>query len=893
MSVAPDKIRDVMVTLDEGIQAGLPLDSLLSKALPKVAACIDARWVRAYRVDGQTAKLEAATASASPAEKQITDADREALENDTPVYSEGHWVAPILREVWVFGLLEVDAPNTPDIASVLMVLAYTLARAIEQLEASNFTADNLVLSSRLITTADNFSDMAQAAVYTIARNMTAAAITLFDQPLDANEHPRSRAVVALGSAEGPLDLKDPIYTDNLPDDEQLNNLWRGLPVIVQDFANSGFALSTQHLSDVETKWLAAFGLRAGDRVLGTLEILNADSYQLLPEEIDAYTTLADQMGVAVRNRQLLRQTSDALDEVKTLYEVNKAMIAAQDRLDVLRALYSLSPEAMSVAHITVEYDANGDISDLVASHMLTLNKEQVHHQSLTEIIGGDVITFARSFWQGAVRPVFFVDDVNNPPQSTPQEMMHIAKDEGIGSAVVVPVYENNRLSDVIRVGFDQPREFDSGTRRLYEVLADQIAVVFQNQRLLQETQVSTVELGSQVRVLQTLNNLASSVAAIRDETTLMEEFTRAMVTALNLDASHILLLTPSQQTLVVTGEYPIDGRIGREFDIQAVPFFQQVLESNSREPLVVNDVETDPRIMEEHRQIYRSIGAHSMISVPLFLQSELIGAVGLEIRRRQPGWRFSEQAIDTARTITTQLAVALQNIRLLNSAQRQAEQLQRASSFSQQLQSMLDLRAGLETALTQGREIVPFDYMNISLAEADSGVLRTAATYHHGESAITPTAGTPVSLDDTIFGQVWQSQEFIHIAKAEVNNRVGLPAELQSLMATPVFSRGRVLGLVVIGSDQPYAYTDVDEVVFGTIVSQIAIAIDNTTVYDQSRRTAMNEALVNDISARLQQQIDIPGLMSVAANELGRALGARRARVRLGTGTLKTNGDGE
>mgnify|MGYP006218918351 CR=1 FL=1 len=48
-------------------------------------------------------------------------------------------------------------------------------------------------------------DMAQAAVYTIAQDMAGVVLTLFDQPMDAATRPHSRAVVALGIAEGPVE----------------------------------------------------------------------------------------------------------------------------------------------------------------------------------------------------------------------------------------------------------------------------------------------------------------------------------------------------------------------------------------------------------------------------------------------------------------------------------------------------------------------------------------------------------------------------------------------------------------------------------------------------------------------------------------------------------------
>lgn len=41
------------------------------------------------------------------------------------------------------------------------------------------------------------------------------------------------------------------------------------------------------------------------------------------------------------------------------------------------------------------------------------------------------------------------------------------------------------------------------------------------------------------------------------------------------------------------------------------------------------------------------------------------------------------------------------------------------------------------------------------------------------------------------------------------------------------------------------------------------------------------KALVNDISNQLQQQSDMEQVLAITLNELGKALGAKRARIRL------------
>jgi GAF domain-containing protein len=65
------------------------------------------------------------------------------------------------------------------------------------------------------------------------------------------------------------------------------------------------------------------------------------------------------------------------------------------------------------------------------------------------------------------------------------------------------------------------------------------------------------------------------------------------------------------------------------------------------------------------------------------------------------------------------------------------------------------------------------------------------------------------------------------------------------------------------------------------MINQLAVAIENAEAYRQSQRVAQNEALINDIATHFQQHSAVEDMLHIAVDELGRALGARRARIRL------------
>jgi GAF domain-containing protein len=108
-------------------------------------------------------------------------------------------------------------------------------------------------------------------------------------------------------------------------------------------------------------------------------------------------------------------------------------------------------------------------------------------------------------------------------------------------------------------------------------------------------------------------------------------------------------------------------------------------------------------------------------------------------------------------------------------------------------------------------------------------------------------------------------------------------------VALPVFSRVGVLAVVTLGSAEPDAYASADIAVVQQMLGLLASALENAIVYDRSQQFARNEALVNVISERLQQQIDVQSMFDVALTELGRAIGAQRAQVRLRPPALPDN----
>jgi GAF domain-containing protein len=66
-----------------------------------------------------------------------------------------------------------------------------------------------------------------------------------------------------------------------------------------------------------------------------------------------------------------------------------------------------------------------------------------------------------------------------------------------------------------------------------------------------------------------------------------------------------------------------------------------------------------------------------------------------------------------------------------------------------------------------------------------------------------------------------------------------------------------------------------------TLAAQIAVSWYNAQLYTETQRRAEREAMINTISQKIQSAVTVEAALQTAVSELGRALKARQAQVRV------------
>jgi len=194
---------------------------------------------------------------------------------------------------------------------------------------------------------------------------------------------------------------------------------------------------------------------------------------------------------------------------------------------------------------------------------------------------------------------------------------------------------------------------------------------------------------------------------------------------------------------------------------------------------------------------------HSEIALPLIIQNRVLGV--LDIQSDQPQ-AFSVEDVDVLQTLADQVAVAIENARLLDESQTALMQLEAVTNF----------RTREAWAQRLQKQAHAFTYTPLGL-RADASM------------------------------------------SEEENHALNIP----------ILLRGQKIGAISITRKNDERWNKVDEDMITEVAYQVGLAIDNIRLLENATQRAQQEKTVSELAARFSQSLDIDSLLQTAARELG------------------------
>jgi GAF domain-containing protein len=623
------------------------------------------------------------------------------------------------------------------------------------------------------------------------------------------------------------------------------------------------------------------GILTGQGIGSVIDVLIRDGGKVmdvitvgfrLPQRFDErqqrlYAAVADQVGIVTQNHQLLREAQIGADradqQVSQLRSINLLMgqmlsttdekslmnLATETLVRLLGIDHSgivlIDPDDPNLGHVVAEYPKHG-------------------------AEGAPIDASNNPIWEEMKRRVpdpLVILDVEHDQRIEPLTREAL-RGLGAHSLALLPIIVRGTLIGGVGLDiYDRSRTIQVEMLDIGLIVTGQLNAALQNLRLLRNVRNTAFQLAQRVETLQKISQLERAISAAADEQTLLDVGTRGLYDLLQVDHCGVALIDPSGATAVVASEYPARGIAGQSsFPVAGNPVYELI--GNAHEPVVIQSVDTDNRFSDLQRAPLQALEIKATLLIPLVVHN-------------REGYVFTQDMIDLAQTVSSLIGTALQSVRLLDEVQRRAVQLQRVAEIGQSVQTSYDRQTILALMLEECSRMLPVNQISISLYDSQTEQLRVVANRDNEVSAVTLVNGAVVPIEGLV-ARVWESRETVYVPDLHaLNNPIDPGVTLRSWLMVPMIARGRVLGMVGMGSSQSYAYSEGDIALFGQMVNQFATALENQDAYGRAQRSARNEALINDISSRLQRQFDVQSMLSITAQGLGQALGARRARIRL------------
>lgn len=527
----------------------------------------------------------------------------------------------------------------------------------------------------------------------------------------------------------------------------------------------------------ETRSELALPLINRGRPIGALTIQSDREAAFSKDDVTVLQTMADQLANAIANARLYNQAHREINERKRAEEETQRR-AAQAGL-IYEVGRNVSGKLEREALLSEVVTAVRDAFDYYGVSLLLLDEES-GRLNLQSVAGEHIDTFPQDFslqvGEGIIGQAAATGEsqISGDVGKTPNYIRR--GEERTKSELAVPIKSGQTVIGVLDLQSDRFNAFDETDALVIETLADQVAIAIENARLYQAMEQ---ELGERTRIEEALRaaheelarytdnlerrtaqlqvgaEVAREAAAILDVQQLLDTAVRLISERFGFYHAGVFLIDESRsgEGRSGKGKYAImraasseGGRRmlerGHKLQVGKVGIVGYVAATG--EPRIAGDVGQDA-VHFAHGDLPDT---RSEMGLPLTVRGKTIGVLDVQSTLEAA---FSEDDIAVLQTLADQLAVAIDNARLVQRTETQLREL-----------SLLygEYTARIQDELASGEGSLGYVYDRIDVMPASSlsaPILDRALTEGETVALVEPdtaerTLATPLKLHDQVIG---------------------------------------------------------------------------------------------------------------------------------------------
>ena len=458
--------------------------------------------------------------------------------------------------------------------------------------------------------------------------------------------------------------------------------------------------------------------------------------------------------------------------------------------------------------------------------------------------------------------------------------------------ICLPVtVQEKTVAAIMAVSPEPLPAFTDEDRQVYYQIARQTSVILQNISLLSETRRRLQE----VDLLLDFSRQISGLTPEEIVKALLESARRVIQPAAHAGVVLLWDENTSQLTPRACAGYADNDSLMKISYQSGEALPGMVFEEESPRRIDELNFAHDYALSAENLFLFRqATGGRLPVStllIPIIAGSHGLGVLVLDNFNTQAAFKPDDETL--LLSLTQQVALSLENVRLVQATQERAGQLQALNDVATSMTSSLRSDTLVASLLDQLQPVLPFDTATLLLREKEHLRVMAAKGFADSEQRLGLTVGV---ADSALFQEMIRVGQPISVADIREDARFPqIEAPRLSWLGIPLISKGEVVGVITLEKWQSSFYTPAQIQVATTFAGQAAVALENARLYEESvnRAAELDQrsqrlALLNRFSSQMSGLLDADEIQKATAEELRKAFAAMRVSVVRLDGQTKT-----
>ncbi|MFL5615136.1 MAG: GAF domain-containing protein [Gemmatimonadaceae bacterium] len=280
----------------------------------------------------------------------------------------------------------------------------------------------------------------------------------------------------------------------------------------------------------------------------------------------------------------------------------------------------------------------------------------------------------------------------------------------------------------------------------------------------------------------------------------------------------------------------------------------------------------------EHLRVLRSLGIRSTMTVPLTARERRLGA--LSFVRGEAQRRYDESDLALAEELAQRIALALDNVSLLDAAQKSADRTERLQLATAAFAQALTAEEVAEIVLSQGLAALKAGAGVVYLMDETGNTLLATAWHGIAEEAFAQWMSTPVTSSMLVADAVRQRVPLYAPDRERVLDQYPTAREANRLIeqdawaAIPLIHGDRPLGALALGFSTRREFSSEDRALIEAMAQQCSLALERARLFESEQKARRAAERLQSLTTELSEATTVATVGEAVMEHGVSALGA-------------------